>query len=253
MPNNLFRQRALSLIEAAKREFLEITEIDHPGLRGRVREIAVERLIRPFLPAPFDIGTGKIVDANGKQSSETDVIIYSRDILPSIMYSERDGLFPIESTFFSIEIKSRLTSVELNDAIKKAERLAGLDYLYGYHTDDAQQVEHKFMTTMPLLFAFDSDLTVEGKDELQRYMEKDIDWLSSPKLKAICVLGRGMWLHDNYNRRWHFHPPSKEHDEVLDWLSILINTLPKSRITRGFPRLGNYLMKRRKIKWADGE
>jgi hypothetical protein len=38
---------------------------------------------------------------------------------------------------------------------------------------------------------------------------------------------------------------------VLEWLSGIANSLPHARATRGHPRLGDYLMLRREVRYVD--
>lgn len=82
MPNEIFRRRLQAAVQDARRAYADVALLDHMGLRGRVREIVAGGLLNLVLPAPFEIGTGKIVDANGVQSSETDIVVYSKSVLP---------------------------------------------------------------------------------------------------------------------------------------------------------------------------
>ena len=109
MPNRIYRGRIINEINYAVKEAENAAEIGHPGLVGRIRELAAAHVFAPSLPSGFEIGTGKICDRKGEQSNETDLIIYDKGILPPVMYSERDGVFPIEACFYSIEVKSKST------------------------------------------------------------------------------------------------------------------------------------------------
>jgi Domain of unknown function (DUF6602) len=80
--NELIRKKILRNIEMAIKEAQDASGVDHPGMKGKIREIAVKNLFTPLLIGQINIGSGKIVDNNGFQSSETDVIIYSTDIHP---------------------------------------------------------------------------------------------------------------------------------------------------------------------------
>jgi hypothetical protein len=95
---------------------------------------------------------------------------------------------------------------------------------------------------IPGLFAFDSDLTENGESEIERYQRLDSCNPTDPLLRAICVVGRGYWYYDNRDNRWVFLHPSQEHDEVVGFLSGVMNTIPDALASRGRPRLGNYLM-----------
>ena len=100
MPNEIFRRRLQNAVNAARQAYADAALMDQMGLRGRVRERVAGSLLNLVLPAPFEIGTGKLVDANGTQSAETDIIVYSKSVLPPILYSSRDGIFPGGGLFF---------------------------------------------------------------------------------------------------------------------------------------------------------
>ena len=224
MSNEIFRTRVINTIKGAIQEAQDASQIDHPGLVGRVRELALEHLIVPMLPTGFEVGTGKLVDNQGNQSAETDLVIYNRAVLPPIMHSSRDGVFPVESTFYAIEVKSRITAAEVQDSIQKGRSITTLSF-------------QSRITLM--LFAFESDLS-ESSSELERYARYDTNWSSDPVFHVICVVGRGYWYHESPSNDWIFHQPSEDHDEVIDLISGIVNSL----VSRPVPlaTLGSYLM-----------
>ncbi len=150
MGNQIFRDRLESRISSALVEAQNCSRIAHPGMVGRIRQIMVENLLKPLLPEGFHIGAGKITDAKGNLSSETDVIIYDRRSIPPVLYDEKEGVFPVETVHYSIEIKSRLTAAELVDSVKNGIRLRSL--FQGHFPHSA-------------IFAFESDLTSSTEAE----------------------------------------------------------------------------------------
>src|SRR5882724_8559046 len=110
MANTIYRNRIINNIAHAVREASDAAAVEHPGLVGRIREVTIERLLAPMLPAGFQAGTGKVVNNRGDQSNEVDIVIYNGSVLPPVLYSQRDGVFPIESSYYAIEVKSRLTA-----------------------------------------------------------------------------------------------------------------------------------------------
>jgi hypothetical protein len=171
MANNIFRERLIAKIKAAKAEYNNVTAIDHPYMKGRIREIFVQNLIEPFLPEDFKVGSGKITDVNGNLSSETDLIIYSNKLIPPIMYGERLGVFPVDSCIATLEVKSKLTAAEIDDTIKKSDKMLGLGYTSGKFSSVGTPLPHSVGVATRNLFAFESDIT--DKDELVRYSERD--------------------------------------------------------------------------------
>jgi hypothetical protein len=129
MANKIFRDHIINNIKKAMHDFSNATRVNHPGLKGRIREIVLSNLFRPILPLGMEIGNGKIIDYLDNQSRETDVIIYTRNILAPILYDEKTGMFPIESCIYAIEIKSKLTASEIKDSIAKGEDLRSLKYM----------------------------------------------------------------------------------------------------------------------------
>src|SRR4051794_20149462 len=103
MANRIFRQHATDLIRHAVDKAQSAVNMDHAGLRGLMREIAADELLTPFLPSDFRIGSGKITDAQGLLSSQTDLIIYNPRLLPPVLFKQngREGTFPIEACFYS--------------------------------------------------------------------------------------------------------------------------------------------------------
>ena len=243
MANPIFRQRAIDLVSGAIREAQSASLLDHSGLVGRVREIVVNNLVKPFLPSAFDVGTGKIGDSKGFQSRETDLVIYSKAVLPPVLYSERDGVFPAEASFYAIEVKSTVRSEEVDDAISKAHELKKLTYMTGEWDDVGKGTPHVFLPIIPVLFGFSSDLASGGKSDLDRYLERDPAGSASPAITVICIAGRGYWWFKAVEKRWAFHAATPDGDEVVDFVSGVVNTLPNSLAARRRPRLGLYLMK----------
>jgi hypothetical protein len=67
-----------------------------------------------------------IVDCFGEQSRETDLIIYDPLSLPGIMFSEREGLIPVESVAVAIEVKTKLTKGLFESSADNRDVLDGL-------------------------------------------------------------------------------------------------------------------------------
>jgi len=246
MPQSIFRDRLINSVRYAVSEAKSIQGVDHAGLRGRFRELVASNLLMPMMPEGYSIGTGKISDQFGSLSSETDIVVYNASVLPSIMYSEKDGVFPLEASFYSVEVKSKSDSTAIKDAIEKGRRLLQLSspLIKPLATPNGTTINYPVILTF---FAFDSDLAGDCKTELERYAEHDPQWLTNPVLRAICVVGKGYWYYCVEPREWRFHPPSNEYDEVIDLVSGVSNTLAKARLAIRIGLIGHYLMIERQI------
>jgi len=211
--------------------------MSHEVLKGRVREIAVQNLFEPLLSPDFQVGTGTIVDKHGKPSTETDLIIYSKKLLPPILYSERFGTFPLDCCLATVEIKSKLTSTELKKTIKNASIMQKLKYS-SYRLDNKTKRLSTAVVTRTL-FAFESDLS--QKNEFERYQESDSGWQKCPVIKSFCVIDRGMWVFNTPKQNWYFMEATDEHEEVICFLVNMVEHLESVFDSRGTPRISNYV------------
>jgi hypothetical protein len=102
------------------------------GDRGTFREGIIRQFLRPFLPDCYGISAGEVFDSDGGQSAQVDIVIYDA-LFSTVLFRDRDvQLFPAESVFGSIEIKSRLDSHELQSA---CDNIASLKQLNRQSTD----------------------------------------------------------------------------------------------------------------------
>jgi hypothetical protein len=132
MVNQLFRDAIRNKIDYAVKLASCASGVKHKGLEGLVREISLANLFQPLLPFGVCTGTGKIIDCNGQQSRQMDVVIYSKLILPSLMFDEKTGLFPVETCLYCIEVKTEINSTQVKDAIKKGGSVKNLAMQSGY-------------------------------------------------------------------------------------------------------------------------
>jgi hypothetical protein len=104
--------------EAIASEISKSNLFTQMGDRGEFREKIIERFLRPFLPACYGVDSGEVFSADGQQSAQIDIVIYDA-IFSTVLF--RNGprmLFPAESIYGSIEVKSNLTLDELDKACK---------------------------------------------------------------------------------------------------------------------------------------
>lgn len=239
--NRVVRATLSASIETAIQQAKAFGDVGHPGLRGRFREILVDRLLRPWLPPYCGIGTGSVIDSDDRtrQLSEDDLVVYDREILPQLLVSERDGLFPVESVLERIEVKSRVSREELRRALSSAQELHELRMLPPQRPSAPGQV-------ICGLFAYASDM--EG-DEFRRFQdcvgELGIPWASAP-IRIFCVVGKGTWFsaasdQPGFERQWVVAPPGGDHNEVITFISALLNTIQITKNSRGQPFWGPYI------------
>jgi hypothetical protein len=243
MANELIRSEYKNTVRSALASARNAERMGHAGLTGRAREVFVQQMLRPVLPPYAEFGSGKIVDSQDHTSAETDVIIYSRHTLPPLLFESGFGVYPAEACVYAIEVKSRLTASELSTTIDKFRRLRDFVYLPVGFDATFQATGGSTPPVIPLLFAYDTDLT--AKDELERYRDLDEEADTNPAIPVFCVAGRGYWWFKPSEpaEKWIKHLPTDDHEEIIELVGGIANTIPDQIIAKGRPRFGNYLIK----------
>jgi hypothetical protein len=175
-------QISLALIRAK-----DAKEYEHHGLRGRAREIFLRDLLRPFLNPRFDTCTGVVVDSEGHQSNQIDIIIYDKSLLPPILLTPEEGIVPCESTLATIEIKSKLMSDELRKAVVNARSVKALRPQY-YEPNPTTEMKTSIICCV---FAYMSARKPENESKtLQKYARsenKNSSQVVHIPVSACCV------------------------------------------------------------------
>ena len=168
-------------------------------------------------------------------SSETDLVIYTKRLIPPLMFSSDFGYYPIESVLAAIEIKSKLTLQEWRTTRTKFENLHSLKITSGEFDENNQGKPTIVKKVIRSLFAFDSD----SKEELGRILENFPNTKNDSFVDSICVVGKGYWRFNG--QKWATVNATENYDEVIFFLSSLVNSLNDSLTLRGHPRIGLYL------------
>lgn len=244
--NSYYRKILDSQIKKGLADAKSAVELKHPYLTGRLREIVLHELIQPMLNNNFSIGNGKIVDYLGNISGEIDLCIYSKNLHPPIFFSTNDkiGIFPIESVLNTIEVKSEFNLANLKNAFLKFNQLDNdLIMTPALHDENDNVVSTYFIKPHYSLFAFDTRLKNYSPEKiLEMYSKIDKNWKDSPLISNICIADKGWlcntqqgWLHKSYDKENNFN------EEIIGFLSTLVNDLPRIESSRGNPRIGYYL------------
>jgi len=167
--NEHYTQLVDSQIQLGLTRARDAAKLKHPGLRGRAREIFLRDLLRPFLNPTFDTCTGVVVDSQGGQSNQIDIIVYNKHLLPPILLTAEEGIIPCESTLATIEIKSKLTATELQQSIANARSVKALQPRF-YEPNPTTNTKSSILCSV---FAYGSTRKPQNESRtLQRYVKK---------------------------------------------------------------------------------
>ena len=100
----------------------------HSLHKGTPREAFIKQFLQSHLPGTVSIGTGEIIDNQSlprQQRNQFDIVIYKKNY-PKLDFGGGIDGFLIESVIATIEVKSTLTSTELESATKAAKNSKSL-------------------------------------------------------------------------------------------------------------------------------
>lgn len=105
----------------------ENNRLFHPGEYGSYREELLKKWLRMYVPRKFDISSGFVINAEGKVSTQCDIVIYDRSVTPHIETIDDQNFFPVEAVVAVGEVKSEISScAELNKYLLKLSELKKL-------------------------------------------------------------------------------------------------------------------------------
>jgi len=117
--------KVLQLIaDQSKRELAIL--MPHLGERGRIAEEIVHSVLQRILPKRFSLGTGVLISASGEASSQTDIIILDNFHNSPLLSEFGVGLYPVETVYATIEVKSVLTKRELRNSLSAIRKMRKL-------------------------------------------------------------------------------------------------------------------------------
>lgn len=238
MAHPIFEKRIANLISATLARAAEAETIGHPGLVGTYRELVLEGLLTPLLPAEFGVGTGKIVDSTGQTSRQIDLIIYHKNSLPPVMWSGRDGVFPIEACRYAIEVKSCLRSHMIKDIYASAKQLLKLK-------ERRRSLGPLLIQTqIPIaLFAFKSDVKGMLK-ELDRLWKLNKGGEANKSINVLCIASNGYAVFDEQINDWAGDEASDNYSHIIGFLIGIVNTLLAGGSSQNDMAYGPYLLDR---------
>jgi hypothetical protein len=102
------QEHVTAIITGALAKLKSVSNIHHHLLAGELRESFITNLLKPYLPELHGIGSAIVVNPAGGQSSQWDINIYDKNILPALVFEMSRGIFPAEAVLAVIEVKSRL-------------------------------------------------------------------------------------------------------------------------------------------------
>jgi hypothetical protein len=98
----------------------------HPGTKGDDTELNWLRMLEEFLPRRYGVARAFVVDADGKQSEQIDVVIHDRHFSPLLFDVGNSCYIPAESVYAAFEVKQELDKGHMEYAADKIATVRSL-------------------------------------------------------------------------------------------------------------------------------
>lgn len=179
----LFRKAAKKLRD----DFDALSPIPHSAVKGGEAEKIVKEFLSGLLPKRFGVGSGFIIDPNGKVSKQTDVVVY--DALNAVVFKISDELSIFDSTNVAavIEVKSKFNRKELGRAFENISQTKQLSK----ENVSRPQLALSTYQTLGCMFCFDTDVSLDSAVSSYAQclrQQGGVGW----HIDLICILGAGI-------------------------------------------------------------
>lgn len=158
---------------------LKTGSISNPGNKGSAREEALRKFFGERLPAKYAVAEGEVVDLNGKNSPQLDIMFYDQST-NFTLNSESTNILPAEALLASIEVKSSLNAAVVMQCVESAKKLRSIKpynkTLGGKDVGKLGKNNGKIARYYHCLFSYGTDL-------------EDKNWIvsESRRFKQICA------------------------------------------------------------------
>jgi hypothetical protein len=115
-----------ALSHSLQADFQRTAQIGHNGGKGGTREDSVRTFLRDYLPTRYAIGQGEILHWSNQRSRQCDAVIFDGSRCPRLLIDPAHSVFPLESVYGVLEVKSDLSASELEKSFENSRSVKGL-------------------------------------------------------------------------------------------------------------------------------
>ncbi|MEO8903101.1 MAG: DUF6602 domain-containing protein [Polyangiaceae bacterium] len=175
-------------------EFRKTAQVNHSGGKGTLREDAFARFLSDYLPTRYAIGRGEVVSPRNQISGQLDVVVYDPSHCPTLLKSSAHAVFPIESVFGVVSIKSTLSSTELHDAYENIATVKRLTDQRNFERSPSagMSVGMAAPQTVGVVFAYQAGRSLEAIAEQAAKLDAELGNGIRLRPDFIVVLGEGI-------------------------------------------------------------
>lgn len=186
---NIFR----AISDQLQAEFRKTSEVANSGGKGVLREDALGKFLIDYLPKRYAVGRGEVITPENRTSGQLDVVVYDDTRCPVLVPSPAHAVYPIESVFGAISIKSRLSSNELKDAygnIVSFKQILLRENFQHFPSGSGFVMGMSFPMPVTGIIAYASDRTIEAIAAQAKDLDSHLqDITLRPDFIAVIGLG----------------------------------------------------------------
>lgn len=120
MPNKRYQELLLSSQKKLEMSAEQIRNlIPTSGEIGTLIEEMFRSYLAEVLPEKIGVSNGFVMDSDGSESQQMDIILYDKMNTPRFFTSTAANVFPVEATFACGEVKTKLNAKALKDSFEK--------------------------------------------------------------------------------------------------------------------------------------
>lgn len=177
-------------------DFKNSKQINHNGNKGDYREGQLYKFLSEKLPKKYGIGSGEIISSCKQVSKQSDIVIYNQIDSVPLFTSSTVQVFPIESVYGIIEVKSELSKEKLLEGLNNIKSVKNLNMATNYRRilDQGITVTAKRSQPFGIIFAYSL-----AKNSLQSLEQNLREWEAENQKEDYCnliiVLNEGIIYH----------------------------------------------------------
>jgi hypothetical protein len=170
--------------------------VPHNSTKGTLNEQSLHRILASFLPSRYSIGSGLVVDSFGQRSRQVDLVVYDEFHMPKLFRTTSQVLFPVETVFACIEVKTSVSKADLNEIAQENQHINQLKHSVPFinHLSPSKSlpsaIEFSELTTRPPLtflvaYHCDTNHPLTARKWFEESSEKDL----LPDITLLLDLG----------------------------------------------------------------
>jgi len=219
MPRTLIQKNSTSIVKRLIEQIKSLSGLEHRLTNGQLKELFVSNILRSFLPNQYGVGSGIIINKDGEQSNQTDILIYDNRFLPPFINEQNIGVYPVESVIATIEVKSKLNKTGKEGLVaidQKASRLCDeiCKKTLLKHIKKHQHLRFPFCTAVG--FNKVRDLSNESSND---WLEDNLKYL-----RGICFIDCCCWLKMK-TKGWSIQKADETNEETKRFIAVLFDNI----------------------------